>query len=268
MKKGLSAVLLLAFTGISLAFGACSKQDAECSGTAEKHIIYASFEGGHGSKTTIDESYTPQWVVGDIIWLSNGTVASEGEVIDVLENRVAKIETSLSGNTIYAVYPYGSGRGVDASGNIVLSIPSEVHGSFGEANVCAARASKGGNLLFRNACAVLKVSGRTRTVKACRVYGSGICGEFVFNPSTKELSAVANTSGSTIDVTLQGDDKGAFYIPAAAGTVYGAGEKVASYLDAAGEELNSRVFKNALTLERSKLYNLGTTYYVIDGGME
>lgn len=256
-------VLLLAV------LGSCTKQNADR--TEEKmYTINASFDKTSDTRTTLGEGNVPVWEIGDRIWLSDGIAATYGTVKSVSEETgFATIETSLdiSGKTVYAVYPYISDESsyINADGSIVFEIPGVQTGTFREANICVSVGNQMDGLRFRNACALMKLEEKTDDVQLLKFEKEAISGKFAIN-SNLEVSPVETSSA--VSAIVESSIRGPFFVAVAPGIHYAKGETIASYCKKNGQCLKKRPASKGMLVQRSRIYNLGSTISYIDGTIE
>ena len=256
---------------MALGLSSCSKGDMYSTGDGgAQYEIAASFDGGAASRTTIDRDNNPHWVVGDMVWISTGDplTATCGTVASVEEKTgIARIVTSLdlSGKTVYAVYPYSGDDAcsVDPDGRIMFGIPPEQSGKFEEANICAAVGDVSAGLRFKNVTSVFKIEGRTSDVGKMLFEKTGVCGSYAFDCTTMEVVPV--DAADAVTAKPESGTYGPYYVAVAPGLTYQKDEAIARYCKLNGACLRTKTTKNGLgPLERSRIYNLGTTYVTID----
>lgn len=196
---------------------------------------------------------TPVWKAGDEVWMSDG-INSEVATVPAGDDGLTTATlttTSLTGATIYAVYPASAAAGYIRSGKIAVKVPGSTDGSFANANICIAETS-GTTLSFKNATAVIRFTKTSADVKAVTISNPlsySFAGQFEVNYDDMATSAVSNRTSSSITTTIDGE--GPWYVainPAAmaSGTVF-------TFTDSAGDRATrATTSSNTFTLNNIK----------------
>lgn len=261
-------ILMLLWSAASL-FSSCQK-DAGRQESVQVYTISAKFEAE--TRTSIDENNRASWTLGDKIWLSTGDseTATFGTVIAISESGAATIQTSLdiSGKEVYAAYPYSTDDAYAVVGDskVAFEIPAEQDGRYSNAGICIAVGTRLAGLVFRNATAMMKVVDRTPDVGAFVFEKENIAGTYVF--SYGDLSVAVQNGSDKIVARPESGTSGPYYVCVAPGVSYSKDETIAKWCKANGACLKQKKSSVDITLLRSRMYNLGTTYSTIDGTIE
>lgn len=263
----------LFLTGAAIAavlLGSCSKDmepDNSIKGD-EVEYIYATFENGGNAKTAIDGLKTT-WVVNDEIWLSDASASVKGTVVSTSdEGKTARIEYSagtLTGDDIYAVYPYAAGVGV-SDGKISFKIAQTQSGNFADANISAACGKKAGGLGFKNATSIFKITNDGTSVKVKFPQNFGGTYSIDLSGDQPVIAAVSADSKCIESDLSKSTEKDFWYISVAPGIEFAANATIASYEDCNDASLKGdKTTSGGITLVRNKIYNLKAP--VIDRGV-
>lgn len=189
MKK---TVITLAVAAATLfAFSSCEKENLTNTSNNGVRVITATFEND-GTRTTLNaDGKTPEWAVGDVLRILNGTSYQDVTLAaeNITDNKIT-FTTTLTG-TLYAVYPASATAMTSCSdGNVSFTIPAIQDGSFASANICVAKSSTTDetNIVFRNATAVLKIITVTNVVGVDVTTANSIAGAVTASFSGSELS--------------------------------------------------------------------------------
>ena len=151
-------LFLLAAAGI-FAAASCAVEEmtapVEENGTGEVTTLTFAFDA---TKTALVNGKTT-WTAGDKIRVYNST-GTFSQDIEVPEEGAGKAEftadVNMADTLFYAAYPASAVKSF-ADGKITLSLATNPDGRFASANLCVAM-TKGTNLQFHNATAVLKIN--------------------------------------------------------------------------------------------------------------
>ena len=185
------------------AFSSCQKEILQDNGSTNGvRIITAEFENNATKTELNDDGKTPEWAVGDVLRILNGTSYQDVTLAagDITDNKIT-FTTTLTG-TLYAVYPALATTMTSCSdGNINFTIPAIQDGTFASANICVAKSTEEDennkdNLIFSNATAVLKVTTAADVVGVDVTAANKIAG-----------NVTASFDGSAVSLTTTALDK-------------------------------------------------------------
>lgn len=211
MKK----TIILASVAIAtlFAFSSCQKENLESNYSANGlRIVTAEFENNTTKTTLNSDGKTPEWEVGDVIRVLNGSAYQDVEIIsgsgDTPESGKAYISGSgliisipaaMTG-TLYAVYPAFATTLESCDGNVSFTIPAIQDGTFASANICVAKGDDKDNLTFRNATAVLKITTADEVVGVDITATNNIAGPVTASFSGNEINLTPSLTGKTVTV--------------------------------------------------------------------
>lgn len=252
-------IAFLMIAAMALVMASCSKQDPETEKAVENqkiYTIYASFSNNE-SKTQIDENNTPLFVVGDEIWLHNGSASGKGKVTELVDGRGAKIETELfiKDKTVYAVYPYSAGNKLEGD-ELYFNISTSQNGTFAQANICASKGDDVNGLKFKNVTSVFKVTTKHADVKSFVLEKENIAGTYSINCEDMTITKRAASNKITVSSLPAA---GPYYVAVATGLSYSANEVMAQYNKQSNQLFGKKKAQKDMTTARSKIYNLGET---------
>jgi len=220
MKKTyiLMAALLLA--------ASCEKAVIEPEAPAECiRTFKASFSDL--TRTDLGDGLTPLWSAGDAVWLSDGV---HQEVVGVgaeyVGQATAEFSTStLTGETIYALYPATSAIGRTGESSVYFNIPASTDGAFNHANICVA-VTTDDDLCFKNATSMIRFTKSEADVVSLSIVRPDeriIAGRMFFRPWDGYHLGDGHIWESSINVDMSGP--GPYYValfpqPLPAGTKF------------------------------------------------
>lgn len=197
MKK----TIILASVAIAtlFAFSSCQKEELEKTSVSGVRIITAEFEN-NGTKTTLNaDGKTPEWAEDDVIRILSATDYQDITLAagNITDNKIT-FTTNLQG-TLYAVYPASATTMESCSdGKITFTISATQDGTFASANICVAKGDDNGNLIFRNATAVLKITIPNNVQKVEVTATNNIAGSVTASFSGNEVSLTTNALDSKL----------------------------------------------------------------------
>lgn len=268
MKKTIKTLLAL-MTG-TLAFSACNKNvtDNNNSDTPESKPIYSlsAVTEGDGTKTVID-GLAVKWETNDAILVVDGSVSSKYNLAEGEGTKTAKFildeeSTAVSGENIYALYPYASGPsfGTESISNVTLPAIQTVAAGQSvdpKAMLMVAEADNS-NLAFKNVCSYVKVTSDApfKKIEVRSNNGESLAGRFTVAVSDAAVSNVSN--GSSV-VTLKAAEgnlpAGTYYIAVLPGELeYGLNVKFFTGNDTFFYKTVTTFFE----FERNKVHDAGS----------
>lgn len=250
MKK--SIILLAA----ALLAAACQKAEMEPL-TPVEHIRTFTATFSELTKTDLGEDLTPVWGAGDAVWLSDGI---NQEVVGVRPEDIGQAKalfttTSLTGETVYALYPASSAIGRTGSGfggeSVYFNIPESTDGSFKNANICAA-VSTDSDLCFKNATSLIrftKTSADVVSLSLIRTDGGFLSGWMSFRPwDGYHLGSTHRAPGCiVVDMSSSGP-----YYAAVSPTTLPAGSKIVMTTSTGKHYVRTLGSDNTFTLNKIK----------------
>ena len=255
MKKVLVNIIsILSLTLVIVS--SCTKENQEQNGNIlGSRKITATFDDN--TKTALGSGNKPQWLVGDKIWVSDGSnsasitlTASDIKTATTFE---ITLPNSITGSTIYAVYPATVASGI-TDGKISISIPQVQTGTFAEANICVAKTNSN-NLKFKNATSIIKVSdfqGYITSVEFNIVNGAG--NYFITYGET--LTIDAGTTSNKITLSPN-NNSGPYYIAVAPVSI-AANSEFNYKNDTFDSYVGKYVVKTKKDLKNNTIYNIGS----------
>ena len=209
MKKSiifLSAILLAA---------SCQKTVMEPE-TPVEHIRTFTASFSDLTRTSLGDDLTPLWGEGDAIWLSDGV---NQEVVGVSAQDIGKATasfttTTITGETVYALYPASCAIGKTSTWSVYFDIPSKTDGAFKNANICVAVATDDEDELnFKNATSMIRFTKSTADVVSLSVVRPDermIAGWMSFRPLDGYFLGAGHRVVSSIEVDMSGP--GPYYV--------------------------------------------------------
>lgn len=270
MKKTIKTLLAL-MTG-TLAFSACNKNvtDNNNIDTSETKPIYnfSAVTEGDGTKTVID-GLAVKWETNDAILVVDGSVSSKYNLDEGEGTKTAKFilddeSTAVSGENIYALYPYASGPsfGTESISNVTLPAIQTVAAGQSvdpKAMLMVAEADNG-NLAFKNVCSYVKVTSAApfKKIEVRSNNGESLAGRFTVAVSDAAVSDVSNGSSVVTLKAAEGDlPAGTYYIAVLPGELeYGLNVKFFK-----GNDTDTFFYKTVTTFfefERNKVHDAGS----------
>ena len=176
-------------------------------------VLCAQTDGD--SRTDLND-LTPQWQVGDALWVSDGISFARVEIPDEFAGK-DYAELSIPGSlradtTLWFLYPYDEDAAV-VSGKVVASVPVVQDGVFGNAHLAVGSCNAAETAVaLKNASAMLKFSIDREDLDMMQVYNNTVfSGSFKITPSTgAKYSNNAPYSLKTIRMDFSG--KGEKYL--------------------------------------------------------
>lgn len=209
MKKSifiLSALLLAA---------SCQKAVMEPEAPVE-HIRTFTASFSDLTRTSLGDDLTPLWGEGDAIWLSDGV---NQEVVGVSAQDIGKATasfttTTLTGDTVYALYPASCAIGKTSTWSVYFDIPGKTDGAFKNANICVAVATDGeDDLNFKNATSLIRFTKSTADVVSLSIVRPDermAAGWMSFRPLDGYFLGAGHRVVSGIEVDMSGP--GPYYV--------------------------------------------------------
>ena len=216
MKDNMKKIylFLLAAAGI-FAAASCAVEEmtapVEENGTGEVTTLTFAFDA---TKTALVNGKTT-WTAGDKIRVYNST-GTFSQDIEVPEEGAGKAEftadVNMADTLFYAAYPASAVKSF-ADGKITLSLATNPDGRFASANLCVAM-TKGTNLQFHNATAVLKINVNSgNAVDMIQINAkNAIVGNYTvgFGADTLNFATTSESKSATIAV---GGIDGDYFMP-------------------------------------------------------
>ena len=256
MKKVLVNIIsILSLTLVIVS--SCTKENQEQNGNIlGSRKITATFDDN--TKTELGLGNKPEWSEGDKIWVSDGTnsasitlTASDIKTATTFEITLPK---SITGSTIYAVYPAAVASGITGE-EISISIPQTQTGTFAEANICVAK-TNGNNLKFKNATSIIKVSDFQGYITSVEFNIKNGAGEY-FITYGDGLAIRAGATSNKITLSPNNNNHGPYYIAVAPVSIAAKSE-----FNYKNDTFNSYVGKYVVTTEKelknNTIYNIGS----------
>lgn len=256
MKKVLVNIIsILSLTLVIVS--SCTKENQEQNGNIlGSRKITATFD--ENTKTALGSGNKPQWLAGDKIWVSDG---SNSASITLTESDIKTTTTfeitlpnSITGSTIYAVYPATVASGI-TEGKISISIPQLQTGTFAEANICVAE-TNGNNLKFKNATSIIKVSDFQGYITSVEFNIEKGAGNY-FITYGDELAINAGTTSNKVTLSPKNNNPGPYYIAVAPVSIAANSE-----FNYKNDTFNSYVGKYVVTTEKilknNTIYKIGS----------
>lgn len=165
------------------------------------------------TRTDLGDDLVPLWSAGDAVWLSDGV---NQEVVGVGAEYAGQATaqfttTSLTGETIYALYPAAYAIYPADELGVHFEIPAHADGSFKNANICVA-VSEDDELSFKNATALIRFT-QTNTdvvsLSLVRPDESVLAGWMYFRPWDGYTLGSLHKTVSSIEVDMDG--AGSYY---------------------------------------------------------
>ena len=275
MKK--TIIIFAVAIATLFAFSSCQKEDIESNVTAENgvRVITAEFENT-ATKTALNEDgKTPEWEVGDVIRVLDGSNYKDVEIISGSgepESGKAYIDGSglkigipqtMTG-TLYAVYPASATAMTSCSGSIAFTIPTVQDGIFASANICVAKEVDENKIVFRNATAVLKITTAADVVGVDVTAANKIAGPVTasFDGTSLSLTTSSLDKASVSAVCKSAPSDNVFYLATAPG---GTGNTtVTCYkIDKQGS-----IDKGNKDLQRNVIYSMNLASMTINTGSD
>ncbi|MBR5702901.1 MAG: hypothetical protein IKX45_01450 [Bacteroidales bacterium] len=257
---------VFAFIAVLALAASCAKEPMVPATTSNTRVFTATYSDL--VKTTLS-GLTPVWKSGDEVWLSDGT-NSEVATIPAKDDGQATTSlttTTLTGSTVYAVYPASAASGYIKGGKIAVKVPNSTDGSFGSANVCIAETT-GSTLTFKNATAIIKLTKSSADVTAVSIScpdSRNLAGCYEMNYDDMAITAVSNYTSSSITATLAGE--GPWYVAINPLTI--ASGMVFTFTDSSGDRATrTTASSNTFTLNKIKEIDLdaATSGLVFESG--
>jgi len=266
-----------------LSFSSCQKEElnnTDINSTSTERIISGSFVND-GTKTTLDtDAITPLWSVGDMIrvldgtsyqdftLIANGSTAGTNEGVISADGKSFTFTTTLTGETLYAVYPASATAMKSCTdGNVTFTIPSVQDGTFGSANICVASGdgSNANTIYFRNATAVVEMTVPNDVVGTKFVSTNNIAGSMTV--AVGNYGAITGTtpslSSSAISVSDTKAPAGSKFYLAVAAVETGAVNITCNTISLSGS-----TGKSTKTLAMDKIYAMDLSGMTIDNDFD
>lgn len=213
MKK----ILYFLFAAIALFTAASCTKDVQPVPDGER-VVKLILDNSEATKASMGgvNGRTPQWEIGDQIWISNGTDPAQTLTLaagDIVDN-VAVVTTSLAG-TLYAVYPASAATELDGT-KIGFKIPTSTDGSVSKAHIAVAEGTT--TLNFKNVVSILKIetAADTKGINIATTTAN-ISGDFKVTYSSLAIEAGTNQYKG---VNLVSSSAGVKYVAVASGTAF------------------------------------------------
>ena len=187
--------------------GSCQKAELEPA-APQQHIRTFTATFSELTRTSLGDGLTPLWGAGDAVWFSDG-VNQEVVGVEAQYNGQATAQfttTSLTGETVYALYPAAYAIYPTTEQGVHFEIPAHADGSFQRANICVS-VTEDDKLSFKNATALIRFTQSTVDVVSLslvRPDENVLAGWMYFRPWDGYTLGSLHKTVSSIEVDMDG----------------------------------------------------------------
>ena len=187
--------------------GSCQKAELEPA-APQQHIRTFTATFSELTRTSLGDGLTPLWGAGDAVWFSDG-VNQEVVGVEAQYNGQATAQfttTSLTGETVYALYPAAYAIYPTTEQGVHFEIPAHADGSFQRANICVS-VTEDDKLSFKNATALIRFTQSTADVVSLslvRPDENVLAGWMYFRPWDGYTLGSLHKTVSSIEVDMDG----------------------------------------------------------------
>ena len=276
MKRIITSTLLLSALAL---FSACQKSEQQAPAKGESIVFTASF--APETKTVIDETGKKSLWNQDEIRIFNGNHAEAQEYVTTAvkaataEFKIKDETKSLTGTSFIAVCPNSLATkawwnsSADKTINKLWLKPEQTatDGTYDPEGHVAVAYTENTALSFNNACALLKFTIKSDNIKEIRFEsndGTPISGNFGFNTETDDIYTGNTEYVKFSHVAVKdGFTKGKTYYMSCIPAVLNSGFTIKVVANIDGKNVNGEniVYNKSITLDRSKIYDLGDITY-------